>query len=115
MVQGGGFTPEMEQKSTHEPIANEATNGLRNERGSVAMARTAVVDSATAQFFINVVDNEFLNHSSPDPCGCGYAVFGRVVEGMEVVDEIVGVPTGSHAGHDDVPVEPVVIESSQRE
>ena len=115
MVQGGGFTPEMEQKSTHEPIANEATNGLRNERGSVAMARTAVVDSATAQFFINVVDNEFLNHSSPDPRGYGYAVFGRVVEGMEVVDEIVGVPTGSHAGHDDVPVEPVVIESSQRE
>jgi len=115
MVQGGGFTAEMEQKPTRDPIANEASNGLENLRGTLAMARTSVVDSATAQFFINVADNAFLNHTSPDPRGFGYAVFGRVVEGMEVVDAIVAVETGSHAGHDDVPVEAVRIESGQRE
>ena len=114
MVQGGGFTPDMDQKSTKDPIKNEATNGLKNDRGTLAMARTGVVDSATAQFFINVVDNDFLNHSSPDPRGYGYAVFGKVTKGMDVVDAIVGVPTGSKGGHQDVPSEPIVIESAKR-
>jgi len=114
MVQGGGFTPEMEQKPTRDPIANEAHNGLQNLRGTLAMARTGVVDSATAQFFINVADNDFLNHTSPDPRGYGYAVFGRVAQGMDVVDAIVSVQTGSHAGHDDVPVEPVLIASGRQ-
>ena len=94
MIQGGGLTPDMQQKPTRAPIRNEAGNGLRNDRGTVAMARTSVVDSATAQFFINVVDNGFLNHRAPTPREFGYAVFGRVTAGMEVVDAIRDVPTG---------------------
>jgi cyclophilin family peptidyl-prolyl cis-trans isomerase len=112
MIQGGGFTPDMQQKPTGAPIANEAGNGLTNVRGSVAMARTQVVDSATAQFFINVVDNDFLNHRDTSPMGFGYAVFGKVEAGMETVDAIRKVPTGTHAGHGDVPNEAVTIESA---
>jgi peptidyl-prolyl cis-trans isomerase B (cyclophilin B) len=115
MVQGGGFTPDMQQKSTHAPIKNEADNGVKNTRGTLAMARTNVVDSATAQFFINVADNDFLNHRSKSPDGYGYAVFGRVIDGMEVVDKIVAVQTGRSGPHSDVPVEPVIIESIKRE
>jgi cyclophilin family peptidyl-prolyl cis-trans isomerase len=115
MVQGGGFTPDMQQKPTRTPIKNEAGNGLTNERGTVAMARTNVVDSATAQFFINVVDNDFLNHTSPDPRGFGYAVFGRVIEGMDVVDEIVKAPTTTRGVNQNVPVEPIVIQRAVRE
>lgn len=114
MIQGGGFTKGMEQKSTHEQIKNEATNGLKNDRGTIAMARTSVVDSATAQFFINTVDNAFLNHSSPDPRGYGYAVFGRVTSGMDVVDKIRAVPTTMKSGMSDVPVETVEIKSIKR-
>ncbi len=114
MIQGGGFSPSMEQAATKGPIKNEADNGLRNERGSIAMARTQVVDSATAQFFINLVDNEFLNHRDPSPAGYGYAVFGRVVEGMEIVDAIAKVATGSQGFHQDVPQEPVLIASAAR-
>ena len=114
MVQGGGFTADMQQKPTKDPIKNEATNGLTNDRGTLAMARTSVVDSATAQFFINVVDNDFLNHSSPDDRGYGYAVFGKVTKGMDVVDAIVGVPTGTKGGHQDVPNDPIVIQSAKR-
>ena len=109
MVQGGGFSADMSQKDTKDPIKNEATNGLKNDRGTLAMARTSVVDSATAQFFINVVDNDFLNHTAKNDRGWGYAVFGRVTSGMEVVDAIAGVPTGDRAGHQDVPIEPVKI------
>lgn len=110
MIQGGGFTEKMSEKKTaHPPIKNEAGNGLKNERGAVAMARTNVVDSATAQFFINAVNNDFLNHVNETPRGYGYAVFGKVVSGMEVVDKIRSVPTGSHGMFDDVPKEPVVI------
>jgi peptidyl-prolyl cis-trans isomerase B (cyclophilin B) len=110
MVQGGGFTKEMKEKGTkHPPIKNEADNGLKNDRGTVAMARTSVVDSATAQFFINTVNNEFLNHRANTPQGYGYAVFGKVIEGMDVVDRIRAVPTGSSGMHQDVPKEPVVI------
>ena len=111
MVQGGGMTPDMKQKKGHAPIRNEAKNGLRNRRGTLAMARTSDVDSATSQFFINLKDNAFLDHSPRD---YGYAVFGRVVEGMDVVDEIAGVETGRRGPHDDVPLEPVVIESVTR-
>ncbi len=113
MIQGGGFTSEMSQKPTREPIRNEAGNGLKNLRGAVAMARTKQVDSATAQFFINVVDNPFLDHRNRSPEGFGYAVFGTVVEGMDVVDAIRNVPTGSVGGHEDVPLEPVVIVSAR--
>jgi cyclophilin family peptidyl-prolyl cis-trans isomerase len=109
MIQGGGFTPDMQQKQPRAPIKNEAGNGLRNDRGSVAMARTSVVDSATAQFFINVVDNDFLNHRAPTPREYGYAVFGRVTAGMEVVDAIRNVPTGQQGPFRDVPRQPVVI------
>lgn len=109
MIQGGGFTPDMQQRQPREPIKNEAINGLRNDRGSVAMARTSVVDSATAQFFINVVDNDFLNHRAPSPREYGYAVFGRVTAGMDVVDAIRNVPTGQQGPFRDVPREPVVI------
>lgn len=109
MIQGGGFTPEMEQKATRPPIENEAANGLRNQRGTIAMARTPDPHSATAQFFINVVDNDFLNFRSPDPQGFGYCVFGRVVKGMDVVDKIKAVPTTTRGFHENVPVEPVVI------
>ena len=108
MIQGGGFTAEMTQKDTREPIKNEADNGEKNVRGTLAMARTQVVDSATAQFFINLRDNDFLDHGGRD---FGYAVFGKVSDGMDVVDKIAGVATGNHAGHADVPVDPVVIES----
>jgi cyclophilin family peptidyl-prolyl cis-trans isomerase len=112
MIQGGGFTPEMQQKPSGAPIENEAGNGLSNARGTLAMARTQVVNSATAQFFINTVDNDFLNHRDTSPAGFGYAVFGRVVEGMDTVDAIRKVPTGNHGGHGDVPTETVTIESA---
>jgi len=108
MIQCGGMTADMTQKKTREPIKNEAANGERNLRGTLAMARTSVVDSATSQFFINLRDNAFLDHGDRD---YGYAVFGRVTEGMDVVDAIAGVATTSRAGHQDVPVEPVVIHS----
>lgn len=111
MIQGGGFDEEMNQKSTHDQIKNEADNGLKNERGSLSMARTAEVDSATSQFFINLKDNEFLDHGSRD---FGYAVFAKISEGMEVVDEIAKVPTGNHGMHQDVPVEAVVVKSARR-
>jgi cyclophilin family peptidyl-prolyl cis-trans isomerase len=111
MIQGGGFDEGMQQKPTKPPIKNEAGNGLENRRGTIAMARTGVVDSATAQFFINVKDNDFLNHRDDSPQGFGYAVFGKVVEGMDVVDKIKGVKTGSKGGHQDVPLEPVIIKS----
>jgi cyclophilin family peptidyl-prolyl cis-trans isomerase len=113
MIQGGGFTPEMEQKKTREPIANEAQNGLKNAAGTVAMARTPNPHSATAQFFINVADNEFLNFTSPTQQGFGYTVFGRVTQGMEVVQKIVQVPSGNRAGHQNAPVKPVVIQRVQ--
>ena len=109
MIQGGGFTKDMNQKPTREPIRNEAMNGLRNRRGTIAMARTMVVDSATSQFFINLVDNDFLDFSSPTPQGFGYAVFGEVTDGIEVVDAIAKVRTGSVGPHQNVPEEPVVI------
>jgi len=109
MVQGGGFSEEMRQKKTKAPIQNEADNGLKNVRGSIAMARTQDVHSATAQFFINVVDNSFLDHQSKTSMGYGYAVFGRVVEGMDTIESIRKVKTGNRAGHQDVPIEPVII------
>jgi cyclophilin family peptidyl-prolyl cis-trans isomerase len=110
MIQGGGFTPDMKEKRpAHPPIRNEAGNGLRNDRGTIAMARTAVVDSATAQFFINVVNNDFLNHTNKTPQGFGYAVFGKVVEGMDVVDKIRNVSTGSAGRFQDVPKDHVAI------
>ena len=109
MIQGGGFTRDMDQKDTREPIRNEAMNGLKNLRGTIAMARTMVVDSATSQFFINLVDNDFLDFSSPTPQGFGYAVFGRVTEGMDVVDKIAKVRTGFSGPHQNVPEESVVI------
>ncbi len=112
MIQGGGFEPGMKQKPTQAPIANEANNGLKNKRYTIAMARTNDPHSATAQFFINVADNGFLDHSSPTPQGWGYAVFGEVVEGQDVVDAIKGVKTGSKGFHQDVPVEDVVIEKA---
>jgi peptidyl-prolyl cis-trans isomerase B (cyclophilin B) len=111
MIQGGGFDTEMQQKPTNAPIQNEANNGLKNNRGSVAMARTMDPHSATAQFFINVSDNDFLNFSGENMQGWGYAVFGQVVEGEDVLDKIRVVPTGSQAGHQDVPTDPIVIES----
>jgi len=106
VIQGGGMTADMEQKPTNAPIKNEADNGLLNERGTLSMARTQVVDSATSQFFINLKDNRFLDHGARD---FGYAVFGRVAEGLEVVDEIAMVPTSNKGFHQDVPVEPVTI------
>ncbi len=112
MIQGGGFTPDMKQKAVNAPIKNEATNGLKNLRGTLAMARTGVIDSATCQFFINVVDNGFLDHKTPDQRGYGYAVFGKVTSGMEVVDEIVKARSGTVAGHENVPLEPITITSA---
>lgn len=112
MVQGGGFDEKMQQKQTKTPIKNEANNGKQNKRGTVAMARTQDPHSATAQFFINLVDNDFLNFSSESPQGWGYCVFGEVVEGMDVVDKIKKVSTGNHAGHQDVPTEPVIIKKA---
>ena len=111
MIQGGGFTADMEQKATQAPIENEANNGLKNARGTIAMARTQDPHSATAQFFINVQDNDFLNHTGENMQGWGYAVFGKVTEGEDVLDKIRCVQTGSQAGHQDVPVEPIIIES----
>ena len=112
MVQGGGFEPDMKQKPTDAPIDNEANNGLKNNNYTIAMARTQAPHSATAQFFINVADNDFLNHTAPSLQGWGYAVFGKVVKGTEVVDQIKGVKTGRNGFHDDVPKEPVVIEKA---
>jgi cyclophilin family peptidyl-prolyl cis-trans isomerase len=111
MIQGGGLTPDMDNKRGHEPIQNEATNGLKNKRGTLAMARTNDIHSATSQFFINLVDNDFLDHR---PGSFGYAVFGRVDSGMEVVDAIAAVRTGNRAGHQDVPTETILIESVTR-
>ncbi|MFD0362083.1 peptidylprolyl isomerase [Nocardia sp. GCM10030253] len=112
MIQGGGFAPGMQQKPTKAPIQNEANNGLKNDKYTVAMARTNDPHSATAQFFVNVSDNGFLNHTAPSPQGWGYTVFGKVVEGTEVVDKIAAVSTGSKGGHQDVPSDDVVIESA---
>jgi cyclophilin family peptidyl-prolyl cis-trans isomerase len=109
MIQGGGFTPEMAEKPTRPPIQNEATNGLKNARGTIAMARTRALRSATSQFYINVVDNRRLDHTGYSPEDFGYAVFGRVLTGMEVVDKIAAVPTGIKDGHEDVPTTPVLI------
>jgi peptidyl-prolyl cis-trans isomerase A (cyclophilin A) len=111
MIQGGGFTKDMKQKTTKAPIKNEADNGLRNSRGTLAMARTSVVDSATGQFFINLTDNSFLDHGVRD---FGYAVFGKVVSGMDVVDKIAAVKTTTMAGQQNVPVEPVIVTSAKR-
>ena len=111
MIQGGGFTADMQQKPTQAPIENEANNGLENQRGTIAMARTQDPHSATAQFFINVQDNDFLNHTGENMQGWGYAVFGKVTDGDDVLDKIRAVQTGSQAGHQDVPVEPIIIES----
>jgi peptidyl-prolyl cis-trans isomerase B (cyclophilin B) len=115
MIQGGGMDAQMGEKKTKTPIKNEAANGLKNKTGSIAMARTNVVDSATSQFFINLKDNDFLNHRSTASAEFGYAVFGRVIEGMDVVQAIEKVKTGSRGHHDDVPVEAVVINSAKVE
>jgi len=112
MVQGGGMTPDMGQKPNKAPIKNEAANGLKNKRGTIAMARTNVIDSATSQFFINLVDNDFLDHQGP--ANFGYAVFGRVVDGMDTIDRMARERTGRSKGHDDVPVTAVVINSARR-
>lgn len=112
MIQGGGFDVGMKQKPTHATIENEADNGLKNNRYTLAMARTGDPHSATAQFFINVADNEFLNFTSPTPNGWGYAVFGKVVEGMDVVDKIKEVKTGNKGFHQDVPLEDVILEKA---
>ena len=113
MIQGGGFTADMEQKETKEPIANEANNGLANEVGTVAMARTMEPHSAFCQFFININDNDFLNFKNESMNGWGYCVFGKVTEGMDVVDTIKAVPTGSYSMHQDVPTETVLIEKAE--
>ena len=113
MIQGGGFEPGMTQKPTRAAIENEAGNGLKNEAYTIAMARTPNPNSATAQFFINVANNSFLNFTAPTPQGYGYAVFGKVVEGMDVVDKIKKVKTGNRAGHQDVPLEDVVITQAE--
>lgn len=112
MVQGGGFTAGMQQKTTDKPIENEANNGLKNDKYTLAMARTSDPHSATAQFFINVVDNGFLNHTAPTAQGWGYAVFGKVVKGTEIVDAVKGVQTGRKGFHDDVPKDDVIIEKA---
>lgn len=113
MIQGGGFEVGMEQKPTGKPIENEADNGLKNDNGTVAMARTMDPHSATAQFFINVKDNDFLNHTGKNSQGWGYAVFGKITDGMDVIEKIKAVATGSKGGHQDVPLEDVIIESVQ--
>jgi len=115
MIQGGGFTKGMKQKETRPPIENEADNGLKNDRGTIAMARTNFPHSATSQFFINLVDNAFLNHTAKTTRGWGYCVFGHVTEGMNVVDEIAKVPTGTRFGSGDVPLEDVTILSIRRQ
>lgn len=109
MIQGGGFTADMQQKPAPHKVDNEANNGLKNDRGTIAMARTMDPHSASSQFFINVNDNAFLNHTAPTAQGWGYCVFGKVVEGLDVVDAIKGVATGNSGGHGDVPVDPVTI------
>ncbi|MHB8255445.1 MAG: peptidylprolyl isomerase [Acidiferrobacter sp.] len=109
MIQGGGFEANLKQKPTRPPIDNEANNGLRNARGTIAMARTSDPHSATSQFFINVADNDFLNFTAPTPTGWGYCVFGQVTEGMDIVDTIKGTPTTSRNGYQDVPVNDVII------
>jgi cyclophilin family peptidyl-prolyl cis-trans isomerase len=114
MIQGGGYGEQMERKETRAPIQNEADNGLKNDRGTLAMARTGDPHSATAQFFVNLKDNEFLNHSGKNPRGWGYAVFGRVTSGMEVVDAIAAEPTGMRAGMQDVPNTPILIQRATR-
>jgi len=111
VIQGGGFDEQMSQKDTHPPIKNEADNGLKNLRGTLSMARTQVKDSATSQFFVNLKDNDFLDHGTRD---FGYAVFAKVTEGMDVVDKIADVKTGTSGHHEDVPVEPVVVKSAYR-
>ena len=113
MIQGGGFEPNMKQKPCSAPIGNEATNGLRNKRGSIAVARTGDPHSATAQFFINTVDNDFLDFKSPSGQGWGYCVFGEVSEGLDIVDKIRAVRTGNKGGHQDVPVDDVIIEKAE--
>lgn len=112
MVQGGGFEPGMSQKSTRANIQNEANNGLQNMRGTLAMARTNEPHSASSQFFVNVADNAFLNHSAPNPAGWGYCVFAEVAEGMDTVDAIIGLNTGSAGHHQDVPVEDICIDKA---
>ncbi len=114
MIQGGGFGVRMDEKDTQDPVENEATNGVKNERGTIAMARTMDPHSATAQFFINLTDNEFLNHTAPNMQGWGYCAFGKVVEGMDTVDKIAKLKTKSVGVHDDVPVDMVVITSVSR-
>ncbi len=113
MIQGGGFEPGMKQKPTRPPVQNEANNGLKNDKYTIAMARTSDPHSASAQFFINVADNDFLNHSAPTPQGWGYCVFGKVIEGADVVDKIEAVKTSSGGMHQDVPVANVVIEKAE--
>jgi peptidyl-prolyl cis-trans isomerase A (cyclophilin A) len=115
MIQGGGFTTQMKQKATQAPVKNEADNGLKNERGTLAMARTMVVDSATAQFFINHKDNGFLNHTAKNPQGYGYAVFGKVTAGMDIVDKIAAVATGNIGSFQNVPTTPIEIKSIRRQ
>lgn len=109
MIQGGGLTGEMKEKATHDPIQNEASNGLSNKRGTIAMARTSEIHSATSQFFINVVDNDFLDHRSPTSSGYGYCVFGHVISGMDVVDKIKAAETSTKKGHQDVPLKTIEI------
>lgn len=113
MIQGGGFEPGMNQKKARAPIQNEAANGLKNDKYTVAMARTSDVHSASAQFFINVADNNFLNYTAPTSQGFGYCVFGKVVEGKDVVDQIRKVKTGDRSGHQNVPLEDVVLEKAE--
>jgi len=112
MIQGGGFDTDMKQKATEAEIKNEADNGLSNDNYTIAMARTAIPDSASSQFFINVADNDFLNHTAPTSSGWGYCVFGKVTEGMDVVDKIKSVSTATRGGHQDVPKEAVIIEKA---
>lgn len=113
MIQGGGFEPGMRQKTAEEPIDNEARNGLRNAKYTVAMARTSDPHSASSQFFINVADNDFLNHTASTPQGWGYCVFGKVIEGFGAVDKIKELPTGRHGGHQDVPTSDVLVERAE--
>ena len=114
MIQGGGMTPDMRQKAGGPPVKNEASADKKNARGTLSMARTSAIDSATSQFFINLVDNDFLNHTDNSSRGFGYCAFGKVTDGMDVVDKIGKVKTGDNAGHSDVPVTPVIINSIRR-